>query len=123
MCILLCLGNSGLGHMMLRKEFPECLLDLRLREGDMLVRDRDIVVGEAGVVNLLARSSVKLIEVIHAEASGQLSCTIRTEIEEDDRIAILDRGNRLAILHHNRRNDELIGHPICIGVLHRLHAT
>ena len=123
MCILLCLGNSGLGHMVLCKELPECLLDLRLRESDMLVRDCDIIVGEAGVVNLLARSSVKLIEIIHAEASGQLSCTIRTEIEEDDRIAILDRGNRLAILHHNRRDDELIGHSICIGILHCLHAA
>ena len=122
MRILLGLGNTCLSHVVLCEEFAEGLCDLNLRECDLLVRDRYVIIGEACIEDLLSRSSVKLIEIIDAEAAGDLSCTVRTEVEENDGVAILDGGDRLAVFHDYSRNHEFVSDALLIGILDCLHA-
>ena len=106
-----------------RKEFAEGIGDLDLRECDLLIGDGHVIICEAAVEDLLARPSVELVELIHAEASGDLSGTVRTEIEEDDGIAVLDGADRLAVFHGDCRNHELIRNAVRIGILYSVNAA
>ena len=51
---------------------------------------------------------------------GHLTCTVRTEVEEDAGIAILNHMSRLALLLNHARNHKLIIYLLIIGALHRL---
>ena len=123
MGIFLRLGDSGLGHIVGGKEFSEGIGDLDLRESDLLVGNGYVIVCEAAVEDLLARSSVKLVELVHAEASGDLSCAVRPEVEENDGIAVLNGADWFAVFHGNRRNDKFIRNAVRIGILYSVNAA
>ena len=93
-----------------------------LPERNIFVRDRHIILSKAYIYNLLARAAVKAVKVITAERTGDLSCAIRTEIEEDNRISILNGCGRLAILHNNGRKHKLIRHAVRIRICDCLYA-
>ena len=123
MSVFLSLRDTGLRHVVLCKILAEGLRDLHLRECDLLVRDRYIIIGEAGIEDLLPRSSVKLVKIIlDAEAAGDLTCAVRTEVEEDDGIAVLDGRDRLAVFHDYCRNNELVRNALLVRILDRLYA-
>ena len=122
-CIFLGLGDTCLRHMVRRQELSKRVLNLFLLERNQLVPDRLIVIGKAykrQVKFLLSRKSGKSLI---AECTGDLSCTVRTEVEENDGIAILNRGNRLAVLLYIERYDELIVYLFIIGCLNACTRT
>ena len=120
MSILLCLGNTGLFHVMSRKEFSECICDLFFYKGYLLVRDCHIILCEAHISCLYSLASVESCEVIIAECSGDLSCPVRTEIKEDNGISILYRCCRSAVFHNYHGHNKLICHIFIIGSLNSL---
>ncbi len=127
MRVLLCLSQTELGVPVIGKPLSEGIGDLHFLERDFLVRDRFVIVLEADILHIkplssrASRKTVKLVKIIVAEAVRDLACPVRTEIKEDDAVAVLDRGNRRAVFLQNHRGlYELIGFILLIGLHDRL---
>ena len=103
MCIFLCLGNSCLLHIVCCKPFTKGIGNRNLVECHFLVRDRRIIVREAYIDKIKSCTSVKALEIIIAECSRNLSCSVRSEVKEDYGILILDGCNRLTVLYNYSR--------------------
>ena len=121
MCILLCLCEAELLLTAFCKVLSKCICDMLLLESDNLVRDCLIVILEAyiGCLNEWALKSCKLVI---AECTSDLTCTIRTEVKEDNRIILFYNGNRLAVFHNNSRKNKLIRYILCIRISHSLYS-
>ena len=76
---------------MRRQIFAECIRNRYFLERDLLIWNRHVILREANIDYFLAGSAVKAVKLIAAEGTGDLSCAVRTEVEEDNGIAILDR--------------------------------
>ena len=116
MCVFLRLSDSCLCHVMRCQILSECVGQRNLFKCNALVRDRHIILCEAYVYDISACAAVKAVKLITAEGTGDLSCTVRTEVEEDDRIAVLNGCNRLSVFHYYSRNYKLICYFFRIGL-------
>ena len=86
-------------------------------ERHFLIRNCRVIVGEADISDIQSLSSVKALEIIVAETSRNLSCSVRSEIEKDHGIAVFDRCNGSAVLHHNGRFYKFVRFLPVIGSL------
>ena len=123
MCVFFCLCNTGLCHMICCKPLTECIGYGNLRECHKFIRDRRIIIGKAYKGCLNSCTSVKSLEIIIAEASGDLSCTVRTEVEENNRVFIFDGCNRSTVFHNYGWFYELICLILVIGLLNCFRST
>jgi hypothetical protein len=57
-----------------------------------------VVLQHAGVGDFRHADAVELVETSFLESAGDFDGAVATEVEEDDRIAILDGADRLAVL-------------------------
>ena len=108
MCILLSLGDTCLLHAMCCQPFTEGIGNGNLVECHFFIRNRRIIIGEAYEGDILSHA-VKSLEVIITESSGDLSCTVGTEVEENYGILILHQSDCLAVFYNNSRFYKLIG--------------
>ena len=92
----------------MKKNFVECY---------QFVLDRIIILCEAYECSIQSLHSLKAFEIIIAESSCDLSCTVRTEVEEYNGILIRNGCNRFAVFLDHCRKYELIGLAIIIGSL------
>ena len=109
MGILLCLRDPGLGHMVIRQELAQGIGDGFLFKGHQLIGDGLVVIRKADVDQLQSLIPVKACERIVTERAGDLSGPVRTEVEEDHRVLILDQTHRPSVLSDHRGNHELVG--------------
>ena len=122
MCILLSLSETKLLLTAFCKVLTECIGDMLLLESDCLVRDCLIVILET-YISCLDEWTIKACKLIITECTGNLTCTVRTEVKEDDRIILFYNRNRLAIFHDNGWKNELIGYILCIRISHCLNSV
>ena len=108
MCIFLGLSNTCLSHVMCCQILTEGVGDLFFFECNGFVRDSLIVFREAYVGQIQTFFSLESGELICAECSCQLSCTVRAEVEENHRVFILNCCNRFSVFLQNGRQNELI---------------
>ena len=97
------LRDPRLLHMMSGKPFSKRIRNGNLMECHLLIRNRRVIIGKADIRHIQPFSSVKALEIIVAEASRDLSCPVRTEVKENNGIAVFDRRNGCAVLHDNSR--------------------
>ena len=115
MCVLLCLGDTNLCHIMSCQILAKGIVKLYLVESYQLVRNGCVIFGKAYIGQIQALLTGEAVELITAERSGNLSCAIRPEVEEDHRVAILNDSHRLAVLLYHCRKNKLIVHTLCVG--------
>ena len=65
--------------------------------------------------------TVEAVEVVERDRAGQLPGAVRAEVEEDDRVAVADRPDRLAVgIHDHDGPDEFVGDAALVRRLHRV---
>ena len=102
--VLLGLGDMQLAQARFGDEARDGHDRLR-REGDGHIRKADLVIGERDERQPGGRAIAnEPVEVGPHECPGELARTVRTEVEEDDRVAITDRG----ALTHDVRGEQLV---------------
>ncbi len=117
MGILLCLRDTCLLHAVCGQPLPESIGHCHLVECHFLIGNGGIIVGEAHISHIQSVSPVKALKIVIAESPGNPPGPVRTEVEEDNGIAVLHRCHRLSILHRQGRLHELIRLPSVIGFL------
>ena len=117
-CIFFCLGDSCLCHVMCCQEFTEGICDRNFVECYFFIRNRLIVLCEAYISQIQSLFSCESVKLICTECTGDLSCTVRTEIEEDYRIFVFDCCNRCSAFLNNSRNYELIVLSVVVRILY-----
>ena len=118
--IFLCLSNSRLRLPVGSKELTESILDRLFLECDKFVRDRLIVINKAYIGGLDPLRSRKSCKLVITECAGHLSCAVRTEVEEDHGIIVLNGSDGISIFScHDSRNNELICLSVIVGRLNQ----
>ena len=115
MGVFLGLSDSRLGHMMRCQVLPEGVGHFHLLEGHALVGDGHIILGEANVFYVDPFFPRETVKLVRTEGAGDLSCTVRAEIVENDGVVVLYGCHRLAVFHDDGGYNELIGHFFVIG--------
>ena len=90
MGILFRLGNTELGLIQIRYHLTQGVMNLLFQESNLFVRNRRVIIRKADKKDLFSLSSIKERKAIITETMTNFSCTIRTEIEENSRITILN---------------------------------
>ena len=85
-----------------------------------LIADGIVIICEAYICEVQSLLSCKACESIIAESSGDLTCTVRTEVEEYNRVLIRNNSYRLAVLLDYSRKNELVCLAVIIGSLYSL---
>ena len=102
------------------KELTESILDRLFLECDKFVRDRLIVINKAYIGGLDPLRSRKSCKLVITECAGHLSCAVRTEVEEDHGIIVLNGSDGISIFScHDSRNNELICLSVIVGRLNQ----
>ena len=118
MCIFLCLCQTELFFTLCSKELTKGIFDRFFLECNDFVRDGLIVIFET-YIGQWNKRTLKSGKCIVTEYSGDLACTVRTEVKENNRIIFFYNRNRFAYLVcDNRREYELVCHAVCIGSFH-----
>ena len=108
MRIFLSLRNPYLCLFVGCQEFAKGIGDTLLLKGNQLVLDGLIIIRKAYIHQVQPFRPWEAVKAVVAECTGNLPCTVRTEVVENHGILILDGGRRLAVLHHHKGDDELI---------------
>ena len=116
-CVLLCLSDTCLCHIVSCKIFTECIVKKNFVECYQFVLDGIIILCEAYECSIQSLCSLKALKIVITESSCDLSCTVRTEVEEYNGILIGNSCNRFAILLDNSRKHKFICLVIIIGSL------
>ncbi len=95
--IFLCLSDTNLCHIMSCKVFAKCILKKYFVEGNQFVLDCLIIVCKTYICEVKFLCSLEAFELVIAECSGDLTCTVRTEVEEYNGIFVLNGCNRFAV--------------------------
>src|SRR5258705_9482697 len=117
--ILLSLGHAVVTHTYTTPDFSEyiAMVARRKRYGKI---EGLVVQCETNKYDPWAIGNRKLIEVRHNQSPGKLSRAVRTKIEKDHRITILNRRYRLGVLIGNHdRIDKFIVEPNFVRMLYR----
>ena len=117
MGILLCLCNSGLGHIVVCQELAKSIVDGNLLKCYFLIWDCHIILCKAyeGCIDSLC--SLKSVKFICTESPCDFSCPVRSEVKEYYGIAVLHLCYRSTILHNYSRLHKFICHICRIGIL------
>ena len=108
MGIFLCFSNTSLLLSILCKELAKCICNLFFYKRNLLICNRNIIFCKTYKCSLNSFSTFKPSKFIVTECSRNLSCTVRTEVKEDDRIIVLNGCCRSSVLLYNRRQYEFI---------------
>ena len=122
-CIFLCLSCAELLHSELGEIFAEGVCDDLFLERNVLVRDCCIIVREYDELGNDSRASVEACEIIDAECTCHFAGAVRTEVEEDNGIAVFDRSCRSAVFLYYERKNEFIRLAVCIRSSHAFNRT
>ena len=114
MCIFLCFCDSCLCFAVICQKLSKGVMKLYFFESNLFIWNRYIVFTKAYIRNVFSRSSVKTGKFICTESSCDLSCTVRTEIKENNTVLILNRCNRCAVLTDHRRQNKFVCLFCCI---------
>ena len=120
MCIFLCLSNSCLLQSFRSQEFTKCIFDFYFVECHFFIRDCYIIFCKTDIGYFLAFASVKTIKFICAKSSCDLTSAVRSEVEEDNGITVIDCSRWLAISHNDSRYNKFIVNFLLIGCLNRI---
>src|SRR5699024_961096 len=108
MRIFLCLCNTGLFQSVGSKKFSKSILNGYLVESYLCIRNCRIILCKAYIGKVQSLLSLKSCKIICAESSGDLSCSVRTEVKEDNGIFILDPSHWLSVFYDHGRNNKFI---------------
>ena len=114
MSIFLSLSDSCLSLAIVCKELSKCIGKLYFMKCNGFVWNGSIVFCETYISYVLSCASVKSVELICTECSGNLSCTVWTEVKEDNGIVILYGCSWSTIFHDYSRNYKLVRYVFCI---------
>ena len=117
MGILLRLSDSRLSHVVGSQPLSKGVGHLHLVESHFLVGDGRIIFREADILYLQPLRSVEALEIVITERMGDLSRAVRTEIIENNGIAVFNGRNRSAVLHNHGGLNKLIRFISVIGGL------
>ena len=115
MCIFFCFSNTNLSHIMSCKIFTESIVKLYFVECNFFVPDCFIIICKAYISEVQFLCTCKSLEFIITECSGDLSCPVRTEVEEYNRIFILNSCNWFTVFFDNSRKYKFV----CLVVIVR----
>ena len=115
--IFLCLSDTNLCHIMSCKVFAKCILKKYFVEGNQFVLDCLIIVCKTYICEVKFLCSLEAFELVIAECSGDLTCTVRTEVEEYNGIFVLNGCNRFAVFFDYSRKYEFICLVSIVGSL------
>ncbi len=97
--------------------FSKCIGHGNLMESHFLIGNGRVIIGKADIFDIQSLSSVKPFEIIIAETSRNFSCAVRSEIEENNGIAVFNCRNGRAVLHYNGRFYKFVRFLSVIGSL------
>ena len=117
MCILLCLSDTSLSHVVCCKVFSKCVMKLNFVECNQFILDGIIILCEAYECDMWSCFSLKSLEIIIAECSCDLTSTVRTEVKEYNRVFIRYNTCWLSVFLDYCRKNEFICFVIVIGCL------
>ena len=118
MCVLLCFGDTELCLSALAQIFTQSHVQIFRRICNGYIRHCCIILCHADeLYREVAVLSLKSAEIRVNKAAGQLSCTVRTEVEEYDAVVFLNG----AVLIQNSRQHEFVCYVVCIAVLDCLY--
>ena len=118
MCIFFCLSNTCLSHVMCCQILTKRIVKFYFLECNDCMRNRCVILSEAYICQIQLLLSCKSVKLICTESSGNLSCTVRTEVEEDNRILVLNGRGRVSVFHNHARFYELIVYFFLIRILY-----
>ena len=117
MCIFLCFCNTCLFQTVCSQILTECICNLFFDKCNQFIFDRNIIFCKAYKCCFYSVASLKSVKCVITESSCDLSCTIRTEVKENNRIIIFNRCNRFPVFNNNGRQNKFI---CCIFVVRSL---
>ena len=117
MCVLFGFCDAQLGQSFFGDIFAKGVVQTLRFEGNLYVWHGGIVLGHADIVQR-EEFAGKSVEVRINQGAGDLSCTVWTEVKEDDRI--ICRDSAFFRIADHAWNDKFVGDFVCIGIRHRL---
>ena len=123
MCIFFCFCNTCLFHSICCQKFTKCIVNGYFMESNLFIWNRRIIFCKAYISQIQSFCSFKSCEFIIAECSCDFTCTIRTEVEEDNGIFILNQTDRFSFFYDYRRFYELICFVCCIRIFDCAYCT
>ena len=117
MSILLCLSNTCLLQSIICKELSERIRNRLFHKCYHLIFNRCIILSKAYEGCLNSLSSVKSVKAVITECSCQLSCSVRTEIEEHYRIILFYCSFSSTVFCYNKWYNKLIRYIFIIRSL------
>ena len=115
MSVLLCLGNAYLLLAVSSQKLSEGIGDLLLLKCHQLICDGLVIVCKANINQIQFFLSCKAVKLIVTECMSNLSCTIRAEVKEHNRVAIFDGSSGSTVFGYNERNYKFI----CLSIIIR----
>ena len=119
MSIFFSFSDTQLGQSLLGNVFTEGIVQALWFEGNLYVWHGSIVLGHADIAQ---REEVtgKAGKIRVNQSAGDLSCTVRTEVIEDNRVVC--RNSAFLWIADNAWNNKFIGDIVCIGISHCLYS-
>ena len=99
MGILFRLSYPGLFHTFCSQPLTKGIRHRNFMERNLLVGNCRVIVRKTYIGNLLSGPSVKAFEIVVTESSRNLPGPVRTEVKEDNRIAVLYGCYWLSVFH------------------------
>ena len=115
--IFLCLCNTSLFQSVICKELSKCIRNRFFYECNHLILDCRIILCEAYECSLHSVSSFKSVKTVITECSCELSCSVRTEVEEYNRIIFFDCCCCSTVFCYNKWYYELVCYILIVGSL------
>ena len=106
--IFLCLCDTSLFQSIICKELSKCICNGFFYKCNCLILDCSIILCEAYKCSLHSVSSFKSVKAVITECSCELSCSVRTEVEEYNGIIFFDCSCCSTVFCYNKRYYELI---------------
>ena len=122
MSILFGFCDTQLVHTKGRNIFSQGVFQTVRREGYFHIWHFRIVLGHADVFQVLwCFLTFKSIKVCIYKGTGNFTCTVRTEVEHDDRISVMDE--TICCIAAYGRENELVGFTALICCFYCFHAV
>ena len=117
MCIFFCFCNTSLFQTIFCKELSKCICNFIFYKCNLFVFDCNIILCKANKCCLYSFSSFESCKFIIAKSSCNLSCSVRTEVKEDNRIIFFDCCKWCTIFYNDCWKYKFICHFIVIRCL------
>ena len=124
MSIFFCFSSTQLFQTQRGNIFTQSVIQTLRFECHFFIGDGRVIFCKANVFQILRHLfSGKTVKIRVAQASGDFSCTVRTEVIEDHCIMVADLTNCLSVFsYHDSRYDKFICFAVFIGFLDTAHS-